>query len=65
MFAIGAESFALPSSEQLGIFHAHTYGGGGEVRFSAKQGLHLGYFYQTRSRGQVENWLGISYYLNF
>ena len=65
MVAMGAESFALPSSEQLGLFHAHTYGGGAEVRFSVKQGLHLGYFYQQRSRGQVEDWLGISYYVNF
>jgi tetratricopeptide (TPR) repeat protein len=65
MVAMGAESFALPSSEQLGIFHAHTFGGGAEVRFSAKQGLHLGYFYQQRSRGQVEDWIGISYYVNF
>jgi len=65
MFGLGAESFALPSSEQLGIFHAHTYGAGGEVRFTPRQGLHLGYFYQARSRGQVEDWVGISYFVNF
>jgi hypothetical protein len=66
MFATGAESFAITvSSEQLGIFHARTYGGGAEVRLTAKQGLHLGYFYQKRSLGQTENWLGISYYVNF
>lgn len=66
MFAVGAESFTVAvSSEQLGIFHAHTYGGGGEIRFSAKQGVHLGYFYQKRSLGQVENWLGVSYFVNF
>ena len=66
LFATGAESFALAlSSEQLGIFHAHTYGAGAEVRFSTRQGLHLGYFYQPRSQGQIEDWLGISFYRNF
>lgn len=66
MFATGAESFAIAvSSEQLGIFHAHTYGGGAEVRLTGKQGLHLGYFYQLRSQGQIEDWVGISYFLNF
>ena len=60
------KSFALAlSSEQLGIFHARTYGAGAELRFSTRQGLHLGYFYQPRSQGQVEDWLGISYYRNF
>ena len=66
MVATGAESFTLAvSSEQLGSFHARTYGGGTEIRFSTKQGLHVGYFYQGRSRGQVENWLGASYFVNF
>jgi hypothetical protein len=66
MFGTGAESFAIAvSSEQLGIFRAHTYGGGAEVRLSPRQGVHLGYFYQTRSLAQIENWVGISYYVNF
>jgi len=65
MFGVGAESFTFPTSEQLGIFLAHTYGAGGEVRISPKQGFHLGYFYQKRSSGQVEDWAAASYYVNF
>jgi tetratricopeptide (TPR) repeat protein len=66
MVAMGAESFAITVSvEQLGIFQAHTYGGGAELRFSARQGVHVGYFYQGRSLGLTENWFGLSYYRNF
>ena len=66
IYATGAQSYAITvSAEQLGVFQAHTYGGGAEIRFSTRQGLHLGYFYQGRSLGQVENWLSISYYRNF
>lgn len=66
IYATGAQSYAITvSAEQLGVFQAHTYGGGAEIRFSSRQGLHVGYFYQGRSQGQVENWLSISYYRNF
>jgi tetratricopeptide (TPR) repeat protein len=66
MFAMGAESYApAVSFEQIGLFHARTYGAGAELRFSAKQGLHLGYFYQARSLGHVEDWTGVSFYRNF
>ena len=66
LFAIGAESFeSAVSSEQLGKFTAHTYGGGTEIRLSARQGLRLGYFYQRRTQGRQEQSFGASYYFSF
>lgn len=65
LFAVGAENFATLSKEQLGVFVAHTYGIGTEVRFASGQGIRIGYYNQNRTQGHREQSFGISYFFSF
>lgn len=65
VYAVGTESFESLSADRLGRFSAQTYGGGGEIRFAAGQGIRLAYSFQDRTSGSRQQGLSLSYFIDF
>ncbi len=65
LYAVGTESFESLSADRLGRFSAQTYGGGGEIRFAAGQGIRLAYYFQDRTSGSRQQGLSLSYFIDF
>jgi tetratricopeptide (TPR) repeat protein len=62
-FGVGSENFS--QIDQIGRFSAHTFGGGLRYQFAARQDI-TGYVArQTRTHGQIDTSLGLSYGLRF
>jgi YaiO family outer membrane protein len=58
--AAGAESFALPSRDVIGQFHAHTIGGAWRHFLTPRLGLAVHYAHQVRSDGTSQDSYGLS-----
>lgn len=65
LFAVGSESFAGLTAEQLGRFAAQTWGVGAEVRVTNRQGFRVGYYFQNRTRNNRQQGFRISYFFRF
>jgi tetratricopeptide (TPR) repeat protein len=63
LFAVGSENFFL--IEQIGQFSAHTYGGGLRYQFTDRQDVQGFVALQSRSQGQTDTTLGLSYGIRF
>jgi tetratricopeptide (TPR) repeat protein len=62
-YGVGSENFS--QIDQIGRFSAHTYGGGVRYRFANRQDINAYVAYQSRSLGQTDTTLGLSYGIRF
>lgn len=65
LVAVGNESFSTLSTEKLGSFAAHSYGGGVELRLTRTLGLRAGYHLQKRTQNRREHAFEISHFFDF
>ncbi|MGH9521569.1 MAG: YaiO family outer membrane beta-barrel protein [Terriglobales bacterium] len=62
-FAVGAENFA--KADEIGHFSARTFGGGIRYKFTARQDIGAGVYFQDRSQGRTQTTVALSYGIHF